>query len=35
VNPNREKNTTKFEVLTQNALGTIVGKLDYRIEENK
>ncbi len=33
VNPNREKSSAKFEVLTQNASGTIVGKLDYRIEQ--
>lgn len=35
VNPNREKNSASFNVPTQDNLGKIVGKLDYRIEGNK
>jgi len=35
VNPHKEKNSASFNVLTQDDKGAIVGKLDYRIVDNK
>ena len=35
VNPNKEKSSASFDVSTQDSSGKIVGKLDYRIENNK
>jgi ribosomal protein L14E/L6E/L27E len=35
INPNKEKNSASFSVSTQNGIGKIVGKLDYRIESDK
>ncbi|WP_418138690.1 hypothetical protein AB8616_01285 [Marinomonas sp. RS-M-Aa-14] len=35
INPNKTKNSASFDVSTHNNTGKIIGKLDYRIVDNK